>query len=86
MRVFRLREKISIYLVLANVGSKKVFFFSVQRRNCGMSHISLISTDISTKSQKSALLLHFSFFFYMKGGNLDAASKACISNFVDKNV
>ena len=50
-----------------------------------MSPISLISTDISTKSQKSALLFHFCFFFFLKGGNLDAASKACISNFVDNN-
>ena len=63
---------------------RKSFFSSVQRHNCGMSQISLILTDIFIKSQKSVMLFHFSFFFYMKGGNLDAASLACMNYFVDK--
>ena len=38
----------------------------------------------SPKEKKSALLYHFCFFLYLKGGNLEGASLACISNFVDK--
>ena len=87
MRVFRLTEKKSLYLVLRNVGSKKKVFFSLRCHNCGIPQISLISTDIFTKREKSAILFHFCFFFYLKGSNLEAASLACtpISNFIDKN-
>ena len=59
-------------------------FFSIRRHNCGMPQISLISTDIFTKREKSAILLHFCFFvfFYLKGSNVDATS---LSDFIDKN-
>ena len=49
MRVIQLTENKLIYLVLANVGSKKNFFSSLQCQNCGMPQISLILTDIFTK-------------------------------------
>ena len=59
--------------------------FTVQSHNCGMPQISLISTNICNNKQKSAILFYFCFFFYLKGGNLEAASLACIRDFVDKN-
>ena len=63
MRVFRLTENKPILLVLAKVTNKKKFFSSLQRHNCGIPQISLISTDIFTKREKSAILFQFFFFF-----------------------
>ena len=83
MRVFRLTEKKLIYLVLTNVGIKKNFF-SVQMYNCDMPQTFLISTDSLTKIEKNAILFYFSFFSYLKGSNLEAASLACINDFIDK--
>ena len=60
MRVFRLIENKLIYLVLANVGSKKNF--SLQGHNRSIPQISLISTAIFTKREINALLFHFCFF------------------------
>ena len=62
---------------------RKTFFLVYDVTIYGTLQISLISTDILTKREKALpILFHFSFFFYMKGGNLKAASLACISNFV----
>ena len=49
-----------------------------------MPQISVVSTEILIKREKSAILFHLS-FFYVKGGNLEAAFLACIKDFVDKN-
>ena len=64
-------------------GVRKTFFlYEVTIAAC---LISLTLTDIFTKREKSGILFQFYFFFYLKGGNLEAASTACISDFFDKN-
>ena len=52
-RVFRVTENKPIYLVLENVGINKNFFF-LRGYNSTMPQISLISTNIFTKREKSA--------------------------------
>ena len=64
---------------------RKFFLESLRCHNCDMPQISLISTDILTKREKSAILFRFCFFYYLKGGNLEAALLVSTSNFVDKN-
>ena len=54
---------------------KKLFLYEVTIVACLKS---LISTDIFTKREKSTVLFHLSFFFDLKGDNLEAASLACI--------
>ena len=86
MWVFQLIKNKPIYLVLANIDSKKNFFsLRLRGHNCDISQISLISTDIFTKKEKTAILFYFCFFFYLKRDNLEAVSLACINNFVNKN-
>ena len=66
------------------LGVRKNFFLVYDFTICGMPQISLISTDIFTKNEKSTILFHFC-FYYLKGGNLEAASLAYIRDFIDKN-
>ena len=56
MRVFRLTENKPINMYMSNVGSKKNLF-SLRRHCCGMPQISLISTNIFTIRDKSAILI-----------------------------
>ena len=59
-------------------GVRKSFFQSTMSHHfCGMPRIFLISTDIFIKRKK--------LFFISKEASLEAASLACISNFVDRN-
>ena len=51
-----------------------------------MPQIFIISTDILTQREKSAILFYFCFFFYPKGGNLEPASLACISYFLTRTL
>ena len=64
MRVFRLTENKLIYLVLANVGSKKNSFLYEVTLAAWLK--SLISTDIFPNTEKSAILFYFNFFFYLE--------------------
>ena len=68
--VFRLTENKTICLVLANVGTKKKFFlvydYTIAARLKSLSHFH----RYFHQKKKSAILFHFSFFSYLKGGNL----------------
>ena len=63
-------------------GVRKIFYlYNVTIATCLKS---LISMDIFTKKEKSAILFHF-FFFIRREANLEAASLVYINDFVDMN-
>ena len=62
MRVFRLT-----YLSCFRKCREQKNFFSLRRRYCGIPLISLISRDVFTKREKSAILFRFCFFFSSEG-------------------
>ena len=72
MRLFRLTENKLFYIVLANVESKKNFFLYESSQ---LRHASNLFHFIRyfPKRVKSAILFYYCFFFYLKGGNLEAA-------------
>ena len=83
MRAFRLNENKPIYLVLANVDERKTFFlYEVTIAAC-LKSLSF-QQIFSPKEKKAIYCFTFVSFFYLKRGNLEAASLACITDFVDK--
>ena len=63
-------------------GIRKKFFSTKSRLRyaASLSHLK----KYFYQKKKSATFVLLLFLFYLKGGNLDAASLACISDFVDK--
>ena len=85
MRVLRLNEKKTIYLVSANVDRfKKVFFLYEVAIAARLKSLSFQQKFLP--NEKKALYCFTLVFFYLKGGNLESASLACISDFVHNKV